>query len=72
MNCDFCDNPGRDRGDGVCVCPSCWTLLRDPRTALPLIRGTVTMKLRGSVPKADLDRMVNEFMGRISGWKRPG
>jgi hypothetical protein len=72
MTCDFCNNPGQNRGDEVCVCASCWALLQDPKTALPLIRGTVTMKLRGTLPKAELDRMVNEFMGRISEWKRPG
>lgn len=72
MTCDFCDSPGQDRGDDVCVCPSCWKLLQDPVTALPLIRGTVTMKLRGTMPKDQLDRVVNRFMGEISRWRRPG
>lgn len=72
MTCDFCMNPGLDRGDDVCVCPSCWKLLQDPKTALPLIRGTVTMQLRGTMPKAKLDDVVNEFMRRLSGWSRPG
>ncbi len=72
MTCDFCDHPGDDRGDGVCVCPSCWKLLQDPKTALPLIRGTVTMKMRGTMPKDRLDRVVDEFMGMVSAWRRPG
>lgn len=72
MNCNFCSNPGEDRGDSVSVCASCWSLLKDPKTALPLIRGTVTMQLRGTMPKAELDRVVNEFMARISEWRRPG
>jgi len=72
MNCNFCDQPGMDRGDEVCVCPACWALLQDPKTALPLIRGTVTMKMRGQMPKERLDKVVNEFMGMMASWKRPG
>lgn len=72
MNCSFCDHPGVDRGDEVVVCNSCWTLLQDPKTALPLIRGTVTMQMRGSLPKEKLERVVNDFMGMVSSWKRPG
>jgi len=72
MNCSFCDHPGQDRGDDICVCLSCWNLLQDPKTALPLIRGTVTMKLRGQAPKATIDKMVNDFMGMVASWKRPG
>ncbi len=68
--CHFCDGFGLDRGDDVSVCRSCWALLQSPATALPLIRGTVSMKLRGTMPKERLDEVVNEYMGMLSTWQR--
>jgi hypothetical protein len=69
--CEFCNGEGEDKGDGVSVCKLCWGLLQNPATALPLIRGTMTMKLRGSVSKEILDKMINDFMEMISKWERP-
>lgn len=72
--CEYCGKPGRDRlGDGKSsVCDGCWRLLRDPRTALPLLRGHMTLSLRGKVPEAELKRKVDAFMSEVSKWRRPG
>jgi hypothetical protein len=74
--CMYCQTTGKIRvtkGNGVdhdiYVCDGCWLLLKDPKTALPLIRGHLTMSLRGSIPQTTLDRMLNAYMGMISSWK---
>lgn len=74
--CMYCLAEGRVRAtkeDGVDsdvhVCESCWLLLKNPKTALPLIRGHLAMSLKGSVPQATLDRMINAYMGKIAAWK---
>jgi hypothetical protein len=51
------------------VCNSCWKLMQNPITALPLIRGHLTLTLRGLVPQKKLDQMINNFMEKISKWK---
>lgn len=74
MNCTYCRRPGRARvaGQESCVCDQCWSMLQDPRTALPLIRGHLTAELRGKVPPERLSSMIDEFMGVLSRFKRPG
>ena len=73
MNCQFCTKSAEPReGLEVGVCSACWQLLRNPTTALPLIRGHLTLTLRGKVSDAELKRQIDEFMGVISTWKRPG
>lgn len=76
MNCEYCNGPGELRAgksDGldreVYVCDSCWDLLKDPKTALPLLRGHITMHLKGKMPSDLLAKRVNKYMEMISAWK---
>lgn len=76
MNCEYCDTPGVARAgkkDGldreVYVCDGCWKLLKDPKTALPLLRGHLTMQLKGKMVPDRLDKILNSYMGMISDWK---
>jgi hypothetical protein len=75
LNCEYCDNPGilrvekTDKQNEVHVCDSCWKLLKNPTTALPLIRGHLVLNLRGKIPENMLEEMINKFMGIISGWQ---
>jgi hypothetical protein len=73
MNCKFCLRPTETReGLSVAVCASCWKLLQNPNTALPLIRGHLTLALRGKLPEAELKKRINQFMTMVADWKRPG
>lgn len=71
--CNFCGSKGQRRGgeeDGLeedlFVCGSCWNLLQKPETALPLLRGHLSLSLRGVPGSAE---RIQSFMGEISGWK---
>lgn len=75
MMCEYCDMAGEFRAgekDGlnkdVHVCKRCWELLKNPQTALPLIRSHLTMKLKGRMPPSELDRTMNVYMEKISKW----
>ncbi len=76
-NCLFCYKPGAPRveegeveGTGsLSVCDFCWKLLKDPKTALPLIRGHLSLTERGKIPADQLKDQINQFMGKISDWK---
>jgi len=78
--CRFCSRPGPLRAEpgrdpveeNVFVCAGCWDLLKNPATALQLIRGDLSITLRGTVPEAQLERSLNDFMGRLAGLKKPG
>jgi len=74
MNCEYCARPARPREglEDTAVCDSCYSLLQNPVTALPLIRGHLTLTLRGTMPDAELKKKIDAFMQMISGWKRPG
>jgi hypothetical protein len=71
--CIFCHKDGKPRveegGEDVAVCDFCWKLLKDPKTALPLIRGHLSLTQRGKSPAAQLEVRINQFMGKISNWK---
>jgi len=73
--CWFCSRDGKlvaKKGDDgiledVFVCGGCNKLLKRPETALPLIRGRLTLEHReGGAP---MKRRINRFMEGISGWK---
>jgi hypothetical protein len=49
------------------VCVSCTRLLRNPLTALPLIRGHLSILGRGKSGKFDSE--LNKFMGVVSSWR---
>ncbi len=48
------------------LCGKCLNLLRNPLTALPLIRGNLTMKLRGTMSEKKLNDTLNSFMEKLS------
>lgn len=67
--CMYCGSPAEQRLDGdeeSGVCPGCWELLKDPGTALPLIRGHLTSSLRGKIPEDRLKASVDAFVSRLS------
>lgn len=71
--CNYCDRMGQERlddGDPIYVCSGCWNILQDPKTALPFIRGHLTLELRGKVPDNQLHMYLNRFMEGISKWKK--
>lgn len=74
--CMYCMREGElrvSKSDGldgdVYVCGSCWKLLKNPVTALPLLRGFLVTELRGQVPSDKLEDAVNKFMDIVSKWK---
>jgi hypothetical protein len=76
MTCEYCNAAGKVRAgkqDGlekdVYVCDSCWELLKNPTTALPLMRSHLSMNLKGKIQSGKLDRMINKYMSLISDWK---
>ena len=73
-SCATCHEPGGTlrvseeespaTGD-IYVCDGCWSLLRDPKTALPLIRGHLTLTGRQFYDRDELKRRVDGFMERV-------
>lgn len=78
--CYFCSRSGklRIRADenpyskDVHVCDQCWKLLQNPATALPLIRGDLSVSLRGTMPEARLKATIDKYMEKLASLKRPG
>jgi hypothetical protein len=71
--CNYCERMGPNRlgeDDPTYVCSGCWNMLQNPVTALPFIRGHLTLELRGKVPDDQLKVRINRFMEGISKWKR--
>ncbi len=77
--CMFCyapDSPVRVQAseggpsEDARACNRCWKLLKDPKTALPMIRGHLTLTLRNQVPQAVLDKQLQNFMELMSKMKR--
>lgn len=65
---DLVARKGEDRiREDVFVCPACKKLLQRPETALPLIRGRITLEHRDE--GARMKRRINRFMESISTWK---
>jgi len=71
--CEYCSKPGiRWAGpeDGLekemFICRGCLKILRNPQTALPFLRGHLSMELRGQIPEQKLSQMINQFMQAIS------
>ena len=50
----------------VFVCAPCRKLLQKPETALPLLRGRVTIENRG---RPNAKREIDRFMEVVSSWK---
>lgn len=73
MSCMYCGKPTSRviEGADCSVCEKCWKLLQNPVTALPLIRGHLTLTLRGTIPEDKLKLQIDKFMEQIATWKRP-
>jgi hypothetical protein len=77
-NCTYCDKLGELRVSAdenvlkkdIFVCDLHWKILNDPKTALPFIRGMVTLKNRGKEDPDVLKKKIDKFMNDISSWKR--
>lgn len=74
--CEYCGAKGPRRAgadDGLSsdlfVCPPCWSMLQDPATALPLLRGHLTMETRQSMRPGQVKEAVDTFMEAVSGWR---
>jgi len=71
VKCNYCKKPGRERIPDIYVCNGCWKILQDPKTALPFLRGHLTLELRGSIPEHTLKKQINIFMEHAVKLKRP-
>jgi hypothetical protein len=75
--CEYCGRSGElriSKGESginrdVFICKNCWGLLKDPRTALPLLRGHLTLSQREMANPEKSEKLLNKFMGLISTWK---
>jgi hypothetical protein len=75
MKCNYCDRTGKEcipGDDPAYVCDGCWKILQNPITALPFLRGHLTLELRGKVPEHLLKKQINTFMEHAAKLKRPG
>lgn len=54
--------------EDVRVCDSCWRLMKDPKTALPLMRGHLTLTLRGK-GEPDLEKKIQSFMDLVKDFR---
>lgn len=53
----------------VRVCDRCWKQLKDPRTALPMLRGHLSLTLRGKGDQKVLDQTIQDFMGVVQDFR---
>jgi hypothetical protein len=73
--CHYCSGEGPKRvgiEDGIeedlYACEQCWELLKNPATALQLIRGDLSIELRGTMGESTAKNVIDRFMGTISEW----
>lgn len=55
--------------ENIYVCDMHWSILKNPSIALPFLRGSMTMNMRGSEDPGILKKQMNDFMSIISSWK---
>lgn len=76
-NCEYCDKIGELRINSgeqginrdIYICDLCWRLLKNPRTALPLLRGHLTLSQRGIANPTYNEKIINKFMSMVADWK---
>jgi hypothetical protein len=74
--CEYCGRPGPRRAgaedglkDDLHVCSQCWKLLQSPATAVPLLRGHLSLEMRGVVKPKAAGSMVSSFIERVREWR---
>ncbi len=74
--CEYCRQPGIRRSgleDGLkedlYVCGQCWKLLQSPATAVPLLRGHLSLEMRGVVKPGMAGGMITSFVERVAAWR---
>ena len=74
--CEYCGRPGERRAgpeDGLpsdaYACSHCWKLLQNPVTAVALLRGHLSLEMRGIVEPKTADGMVSSFLRKVAGWR---
>ncbi len=78
-HCEYCGRPGLKRvgvedglDEDMHVCTHCWKLLQSPATALPLLRGHLSLEMRGVVKPVAAGKMVDSFMEKVAEWAAGG
>jgi hypothetical protein len=66
-NCEYCltEEANHELSDEISVCSKCLFLLQQRGYGIRLIRGHLTMKLRGLIDKSILEKMVNQAVKLI-------
>lgn len=74
--CEYCTNDGIKRLDADNViktdtyaCDQCWKLLKNPITAIPLLRGHMNLTLRDKVNSVELKKLTDVFVKNVIKWK---
>jgi len=69
--CLYCTRPGTLRvkegespevKENIYVCAACWRLLSNPATALPLIRGHLSLTEGRNIPEKEFKRLMDKYM----------
>lgn len=55
--------------DDAYVCDQCWELLKNPVTAVPLLRGHVSIHLRETMAPDKVKALTEDFVRRIAKWR---
>jgi hypothetical protein len=75
MNCEYCteetDRTVDTDSGSVPVCGKCASLLSSPRTGPRLIRGHLTMRLRGTVRPERLEELLTKGMPVLESMRKP-
>lgn len=73
--CEYCGRAGTKRAgaeDGLAgdayACDQCWKLLQSPATAIPLLRGHLSLEMRRTAPDRS-GRAVSAFIDGVSSWR---
>jgi hypothetical protein len=76
--CQYCIKTGKLRvskdespllEEDVYVCDYCWALLKNPATAMPLIRGHLSLTQGREMPEKQFSKILEQFMETISKFK---
>lgn len=76
--CHYCTRTGKlrvskeespDLTDDIYICDFCWRLLQNPATALPLIRGHLSVTQGREMPEDKFKKIIEQFMSVISDFK---